>query len=65
MLYTYSATIREILCINFHIILTGFLVLKHVPFPKPSDTIGNHVESYLHFKSLKDSIGVDIFLWDG
>ena len=31
----------------------------------PSDTIGNHVESYVRFKSLKDSIGVEIFRWDG
>jgi hypothetical protein len=33
--------------------------------PGPSDTIGNHVESYVRFKSLKDSIGVEIFRWDG
>jgi hypothetical protein len=29
-------------------------------FQGPSDTIGNHVESYVNFKSLKISIGVEI-----
>jgi hypothetical protein len=33
--------------------------------PGPSDTIGNHVDSYEHLKSLKNSIGVEIFSWDG
>jgi hypothetical protein len=33
--------------------------------PGPSDTIDNHVESYVSYKSLKTSIGVEIFRWDG
>jgi hypothetical protein len=38
---------------------------NRIVLPGPSDTIGNHVESYVRFKSLKDSIGVEIFRWDG
>ena len=40
-------------------------ILTDSPVAGPSDTIGNHVESYVRFKSLKDSIGVEIFRWDG
>jgi hypothetical protein len=41
--------------------------MRSHPFEMPvtgtiSDTIGNHVESYVHFNPLKNSISVEIFL---